>query len=123
MYESFVSYDVIVVLMNFQCTLQAAVNSRDEERDRLRKELKFAQEELNRLRRIKQKQMEAEKDKDGGETEEKPELERPISMVSETSTVSESEGDDNKDDSELTDEHETGNNFVFAKTLYKMLKL
>ncbi|KAL4228501.1 PDZ domain containing 1 [Mactra antiquata] len=82
---------------------QAAVNSRDEERDRLRKELKFAQEELNRLRRIKQKQMEAEKDKDGVEIDVKSE--RPVSIVSETSTVSESEVDENKDD--LTDEQET----------------
>ncbi|XP_053408833.1 rho guanine nucleotide exchange factor 12-like isoform X6 [Mercenaria mercenaria] len=88
---------------------QAAVNSRDEERDRLRRELKFAQEELNRLRRIQKMQMEAQKEKgEDGEpevTEEKPE--RPASIVSETSTVSESEGDENKEDSEQTDEQET----------------
>ena len=79
--------------------LQAAVNSRDDERDRLRKELKFAQEELNRLRRIQKAAAPLlEKDLIAG---------RPASIVSEASTVSGESGDETKE-GEQTDEQETG---------------
>ena len=62
------------------------MNSRDDERDRLRRELKYAQEELNRLRRI-QKAAAPLLDKDliSG---------RPASIVSEASTVSGESGDE-----------------------------
>ena len=75
------------------------MNSRDEERDRLRRELKYAQEELNRLRRI-QKAAAPLLDKDlvSG---------RPSSIVSEASTVSGESGDDIKE-GEQTEEHEPG---------------
>lgn len=54
--------------------------------------------------------MEAQKEK-GEDVEEETgdeKLKRPASIVSETSTISESEGDENKDDVEQTDEQETG---------------
>ncbi|XP_052805006.1 uncharacterized protein LOC128234667 isoform X6 [Mya arenaria] len=90
---------------------QAAVNSQNEERDRLRRELKFAQEELNRLRRIQKIQMEAQQE--GGDaslvgisvaavTGSGEKAERPASLVSEASTVSESE--DSKTDSEQAED-------------------
>ena len=88
--------------------LQAAVNSRDEERDRLRRELKYAQEELNRLRRI-QKAAAPLLDKDlvSG---------RPSSIVSEASTVSGESGDDIKE-GEQTEEHEPGTSIVVSPAL------
>ena len=88
--------------------LQAAVNSRDEERDRLRRELKYAQEELNRLRRI-QKAAAPLLDKDlvSG---------RPSSIVSEASTVSGESGDDIKE-GEQTEEHEPGTGIVVSHAL------
>ena len=88
--------------------LQAAVNSRDEERDRLRRELKYAQEELNRLRRI-QKAAAPLLDKDlvSG---------RPSSIVSEASTVSGESGDDIKE-GEQTEDHEPGTGIVVSPAL------
>ena len=85
--------------------LQAAVNSRDEERDRLRRELKYAQAELNRLRRI-QKAAAPLLDKDlvSG---------RPSSIVSEASTVSGESGDEIKE-GEQTEEHEPGTGIVVS---------
>ena len=84
------------------------MNSRDEERDRLRRELKFAQDELNRLRRIQKLQLERNMAKQKEqEAEEGDQQTRPVSLLSEASTVSESELD-NKNESELTSELETG---------------
>ena len=75
------------------------MNSRDDERDRLRRELKYAQEELNRLRRI-QKAAAPLLDKDlvSG---------RPASIVSEASTVSGESGDENRE-SEQGEDQEPG---------------
>ncbi|KAK3611366.1 hypothetical protein CHS0354_025897 [Potamilus streckersoni] len=71
---------------------QSAVNSRDEERDRLRRELKIAQEELNKLRQI---QKAAEPLINNLQA-------RPQSFVSETSGVSDSI-DENPEDEIQTD--------------------
>ncbi|XP_052253309.1 uncharacterized protein LOC127859834 isoform X3 [Dreissena polymorpha] len=84
--------------------LLAALNSQNEERDRLRRELKFAQEELNRLRRIQRIQMEAERP-GGVDTTSDTVPARPASLVSEASTVSDSE--EIKTDSEQNDDQET----------------
>ena len=65
------------------------MNSRDDERDRLRRELKYAQEELNRLRRIQRAAAPLlDKDLISG---------RPASIVSEASTVSGESGDETKE--------------------------
>lgn len=63
------------------------VGTRDEERERLRKELKAAQDELNMLREIQRKVS----------SSSAPDLasvkrERPQSLVSETSTMSSDDG-------------------------------
>ena len=83
------------------------MNSRDEERDRLRRELKYAQEELNRLRRI-QKAAAPLLDKDlvSG---------RPSSIVSEASTVSGESGDEIKEGEQI-EEHEPGTGIVVSPT-------
>ena len=72
------------------------MNSRDDERDRLRRELKYAQEELNRLRRI-QKAAAPLLDKDliSG---------RPASIVSEASTVSGESGDEYREGEPVVDQ-------------------
>ena len=72
------------------------MNSRDDERDRLRRELKYAQEELNRLRRI-QKAAAPLLDKDliSG---------RPSSIVSEASTVSGESGDEYREGEAVGDQ-------------------
>ena len=64
---------------------QAVVGSRDEERERLRQELKAAQDELNMLREIQRKVS----------STSPPDIvkrDRPQSLVSETSTVSSEDG-------------------------------
>lgn len=86
--------------------MQAAVNSRDDERDRLRRELKYAQEELNRLRKI-QKAAAPLLDKDliSG---------RPASIVSEASTVSGESGDESRE-GEQVEEHEPGTDILMNR--------
>lgn len=64
---------------------QAVVGSRDEERERLRQELKAAQDELNMLREIQRKVSSTS-------PPDNVKRDRPQSLVSETSTVSSEDG-------------------------------
>ncbi|KAL3887292.1 hypothetical protein ACJMK2_027235, partial [Sinanodonta woodiana] len=77
---------------NILTNLLSAVNSRDEERDRLRRELKIAQEELNKLRQIQK----------AAEPLITNLQARPQSLVSDTSVVSDSI-DENPEDEIQTD--------------------
>lgn len=86
---------VIFLIVNFFFCSQAVVNSRDEERERLRLELKAAQDELNMLREIQRRVS------GSNVTGLAPTQGRPQSFISDASSYSDTEAVANAEEDEM----------------------